>query len=162
MAWSRQPKWLLFCPTSLTGALPAPWKEIDLTFGLLRQNLNSCLGPLSNSFNHLSTICSVIKRLTATLQRSHCFGNLLLAAAVYREIDQSISNVDLATNQKMLHRALFSGLCTMAQAIGAGERAVLPCTSTPAQLRVLYTNGVEVTGEHKLSEARRGFPVESS
>ena len=49
----------------------------------------------------------------------------------------------------------------MALAIGAEERAVLPCTSTPAQLRVLYTNGVESIGEHKLSEAQRGFPVES-
>lgn len=100
-------------------------------------------------------------RLAATLQRSHCLGNLLLAAIVYREIDQSKTNTDLAHNQSLVHRALFSGLNTMAQAIGAGDRAVLPCTSTPAQLRVLYTNGVEIVGEHKLSEARRGFPVES-
>ncbi len=72
-----------------------------------------------------------------------------------------MSNVDLADNQKLLHKAIFSGMTAIALAIGAGERAVLPCTSTPAQLRVLYTNGVEITGEHKLSEAKRGFPVES-
>ncbi len=123
------------------------FKQLPLTFEQFLQSL----------VNYL--FCD--KRLAATLQRSHCFGNLLLAAAVYREIDQSISNVDLATNQKMLHRALYSGLSAIAQAIGAGERAVLPCTSTPAQLRVLYTNGVEVTGEHKLSQAKRGFPVEA-
>jgi uncharacterized cofD-like protein len=112
----------------------------------------------------LKSLCNYLfsdQRLAATLKRSHCFGNLLLAAAIYREIDQGMSNVDLARNQKLLHKAIFSGLNAIAQAIGAGERAVLPCTSTPAQLRVLYTNGVEITGEHKLSEARRGFPVES-
>jgi uncharacterized cofD-like protein len=112
---------------------------------------------LKSLFNYLFSD----QRLAATLKRSHCFGNLLLAAVVYREIDQSMTNVDLACNQKLLHKALFCGLNAMAQAIGAGERAVLPCTSTPAQLRVLYTNGVEITGEHKLGEARRGFPVES-
>ena len=112
----------------------------------------------------LKSLCNYLfsdQRLAATLKRSHCFGNLLLAAAIYREIDQGMSNVDLARNQKLLHKAIFSGLNAIAQAIGAGERAVLPCTSTPAQLRVLYTNGVEITGEHKLGEARRGFPVES-
>ncbi|NOR26728.1 MAG: YvcK family protein [Desulforhopalus sp.] len=112
---------------------------------------------LQSLFNYLFSD----QRLATTLQRSHCFGNLLLAAVVYREIDQGMTNVDLARNQKVLHKALFSGLNVMAQAIGAGERAVLPCTSTPAQLRVLYTNGVEITGEHKLGAAKRGFPVES-
>lgn len=101
------------------------------------------------------------RRLTATLKRSHCLGNLLLAAAIYREIDQGVTNADLACNQKLLHEAIFSGMNVVGLAIGAGERAVLPCTSTPAQLRVLYTNGVQSTGERKLSEARRGVPVES-
>jgi len=112
---------------------------------------------LKSLFNYLFSD----QRLRPTLKRSHCLGNLLLAAAIYREIDQRISNADLAGNQKLLHKAIFSGLNGIAQAIGAGERAVLPCTSTPAQLRVLYTNGVESTGEHKLSEAQRGFPVDS-
>ncbi|MCP4341564.1 MAG: YvcK family protein [Desulfobulbaceae bacterium] len=112
---------------------------------------------LKSLFNYLFSD----QRLAATLQRSHCFGNLLLAAAIYREIDQGISNIDLASNQKLLHKALLGGLSAISQAIGAGERAVLPCTSTPAQLKVLYTNGVEITGEHKLGNAKRGFPVES-
>ena len=100
-------------------------------------------------------------RFTAPLKRSHCLGNLLLAAAVYREIESSMTNIDLIHNQHLLHKALFVGLNTLAVTLGAGERAVLPCTSTPAQLRVLYTNGVEIVGEHKMSEAQRGFPVES-
>lgn len=101
------------------------------------------------------------KRLAATLKRSHCFGNLLLAAAIYREIDEEVSNLQLVDNQQLLHEAISLGFGALTEIIGAGERAVLPCTSTPAQLRVLYTNGVEITGEHKLSTAKRGFPVES-
>ncbi len=101
------------------------------------------------------------QRLTETLKRPHCLGNLLFVAAVYREIDQSIANDLLAQQQELLHRAIFKGINALARVIGACERAVLPCTSTPAQLRVLYTNGVEIVGEHKLSESRRGFPVDS-
>jgi len=100
-------------------------------------------------------------RLKVTLQRPHCFGNLLLAAAIYREVPSGFSNHELAAKQDVLHCALFKGLNTLAKVLGAGERAVLPCTSTPAQLRVLYTNGVEIIGENKLSDAQRGFPVES-
>ena len=100
-------------------------------------------------------------RFAKTLQRPHCFGNLLVAAAVYRETPPDFSNNDLAAQPDVLHLALLKGLCSFSAILGAGERAVLPCTSTPAQLRVLYTNGVEITGENKLSEAQRGFPVES-
>jgi len=101
------------------------------------------------------------QRLTETLERPHCLGNLLFVAAVYREIDQGVGNEQLAQEQERLHRAMFKGINALARVIGACERAVLPCTSTPAQLRVLYTNGVEIVGEHKLSESRRGFPVDS-
>ena len=100
-------------------------------------------------------------RFAKTLQRPHCFGNLLVAAAVYRETPSDFSNNDLAAQPDVLHLALLKGLCSLSAILGAGERAVLPCTSTPAQLRVLYTNGVEITGENKLTEAQRGFPVES-
>jgi len=117
--------------------------------------------PLKQFLKSLLNYLFSDERLAAPLKRSHCLGNLLIAAAIYREIDQGITNVDLAGNQKLLHKALFDGMEAMAQAIGAGERAVLPCTSTPAQLRVLYTNGVEIIGEHKLGVARRGVPVES-
>ncbi|MFH0784750.1 MAG: gluconeogenesis factor YvcK family protein [Pseudomonadota bacterium] len=101
------------------------------------------------------------QRLGGTLNRPHCLGNLLLAAAVYREIEPGISNDQLAHEQELLHKPIFKGINALAKVIGACDRAVLPCTSTPAQLRVLYTNGVEIIGEHKLSESRRGFPVDS-
>lgn len=100
-------------------------------------------------------------RLAETLNRPHCLGNLLLAAAIYREVDRQHTNAELARNQDLLHAAIYQGINTLAGVLGACDRAVLPCTSTPAQLRVLYTNGVESIGEHKLSESRRGFPVDS-
>jgi len=99
-------------------------------------------------------------RLTQILQRPHCFGNLLVTAAVYREMLPNLSNQELAAQRDVLHCALLKGLSNLSEVLGAGERAVLPCTSTPAQLRVLYTNGVEIIGENKLSDTRRGFPVE--
>ena len=100
-------------------------------------------------------------RLAATLRRAHCLGNLLLAAAIYREIDREIPGDRLEKEQELLHPAILRGINSLGRVIGACERAVLPCTSTPAQLRVRYTNGVEILGEHKLEQSRRGFPVES-
>lgn len=101
------------------------------------------------------------QRLAETLKRPHCLGNLLLVAAVYRELDKGKTNDQLALEQELVHRAIFKGINALGRVIGACDRAVLPCTSTPAQLRVLYTNGVEIVGEHKLSDSRRGFPVDS-
>ncbi len=101
------------------------------------------------------------QRLGGTLNRPHCLGNLLLVAAIYHEIEPGISNDQLAHEQELLHVPILKGLNALAKVIGACDRAVLPCTSTPAQLRVLYTNGVEIIGEHELSESRRGFPVDS-
>jgi len=100
-------------------------------------------------------------RLSATLHRPHCFGNLLVAAAVYREIRSDVSNDQLAEQKDLMHYALLEGLNNLSQVLGAGKQAVLPCTSTPALLRVHYTNGVEIIGENKLTESKRGFPVES-
>ena len=130
-------------------------------FLVLEAKLSNLPRPFEQFLRSLCNYLFSDPRLAATLRRSHCFGNLLLAAVIYREIDQGVTNVDLACNQKLLHKALYSGLNAVAQVIGAGERAVLPCTSTPAQLRVLYSNGVEIKGEHKLGQEKRGFPVES-
>ncbi len=130
-------------------------------FIAIEKKLHGLPLPIEQFFGTLFDQLFTDPRLAAPLKRSHCLGNLLLAAAVYREIEASVTNLDLLDQQHLLHRALFTGLNALALALGAGERAVLPCTSTPAQLRVLYTNGVESLGEHKLSEAQRGFPVES-
>jgi uncharacterized cofD-like protein len=99
-------------------------------------------------------------RLAKTLTRPHCLGNVLLAAAVYRNIELSLDNDALSRQPEILRRALYSGLNFLADLLGAEKRAVLPCTSTPAQLRVRYANGVQITGESKSSFAKRGVPVD--
>jgi len=81
-------------------------------------------------------------RLRPQLNRPHCLGNLLLAAAILAQEDE------------------LAGIARLAGLIGAGPEAVLPCTTTPARLKVLYGNGVLVSGEYKSSQARRGYPVD--
>jgi uncharacterized cofD-like protein len=100
------------------------------------------------------------ERISPALLRPHCLGNLLIVAAVFREIDGSVTMERLEVTPDVLRQPLFNGLTFLTEILGAEERAVLPCTSTPAQLRVLYTNGVQITGENKSSTALRGFPVE--
>ena len=130
------------------------FQDIRALIGVLPQSLEQYL-------KYLIEYLFSDRRLAQTLKRPHCLGNLLLAAAIYREVDARISEEQLCCEQEILHRAIFKGINALARVIGACDRAVLPCTSTPAQLRVLYTNGVEIVGEHKLGDARRGFPVDS-
>ncbi len=99
-------------------------------------------------------------RMKAALQRPHCLGNLLIAAAIYGKLPSFFRTVELVANQKRLQHAVLEGISDLALAIGAGRNAVLPCTVTPAQLQVLYSNGVMVTGESKAGLAERGWPVE--
>lgn len=116
---------------------------------------------LNNYIRQLVSHLFTDTRLAETLKRPHCFGNLLVVAAIYHEIDVEIDNSELADRPDLLHKALFSGLNRMGEFLGAGERAVMPCTTTLAELKVRYTNGVESVGEDRLSKAERGVPVES-
>ncbi len=99
-------------------------------------------------------------RLEPTLSRPHCLGNLILAAAIYAEVPPEISNDELMVSHDLLAAPLARGLATLTAMLGAEEQAVLPCTSTQAQLSVLYSNGVLVAGEYKSGYAQRGYPVE--
>ncbi|MCG2744669.1 MAG: 2-phospho-L-lactate transferase CofD family protein [Desulfobacteraceae bacterium] len=99
-------------------------------------------------------------RLEPTLSRPHCLGNLILAAAIYAEIPPEISNDELMVSHDLLAAPLARGLAILTAILGAEEQAVLPCTSTQAQLSVLYSNGVLVAGEYKSGCAQRGYPVE--
>lgn len=101
-------------------------------------------------------------RLSCTLKRPNCLGNLVIAAAIYRFLDPELSSEEISAEPQLLHEPIFSGLQYISLVLGAGVRAVLPCTTIPSQLRVVYTNGVQTTGESKSSSARRGFPVESA
>ncbi|MBU0673753.1 MAG: YvcK family protein [Proteobacteria bacterium] len=93
------------------------------------------------------------QRLRPLLSRTHCLGNLLLVAAV---------SVNCADEQPIDEEpeALLGGLRLLAGLIGADAEAVMPCTVTPAHLKMLYGNGVLVSGEFKAGGARRGCPVD--
>lgn len=99
-------------------------------------------------------------RMKPALSRPQCLGNLLIAAAVYGKLPSFFRTAELIANQKRLQAATLEGIAELSAAIGAGRNAVLPCTVTPAQLQVLYANGVLVTGEAKAGSAERGWPVE--
>ncbi len=100
------------------------------------------------------------KRLCHTLQRPHCLGNLLIAAAIYNRLPSFFTTAELLANQKRVQGATLEGLAALSQMIGAGEQSVLPCSTITAELQMVYANGVQVTGEKKSSQAKRGFPVE--
>lgn len=92
------------------------------------------------------------RELRALLLRPHCLGNLLLVATCA----QAAEGGDPAG----WAAALPAALARLGELLGAGADAVLPCCVTPSQLKLLYANGVMVTGEYKAGHARRGCPVE--
>ncbi|NTV12699.1 MAG: YvcK family protein [Desulfobulbaceae bacterium] len=93
------------------------------------------------------------RELQPLLLRPHCLGNLLLVAAIRAWAGAGEKVTDWSA-------ALPGGLAQLAELLGAGADAVLPCCTTPSQLKLLYANGVMVTGEYKSGHARRGCPVE--
>jgi uncharacterized cofD-like protein len=92
------------------------------------------------------------ERLSKLLQRPHCLGNLLVVSAICHHADLD----DFCQDKK----ALVKAFRYLADVLGAGRDAVLPCATTPAHLKLLYSNGVLVSGEYKAGHARRGCPVE--
>jgi uncharacterized cofD-like protein len=91
-------------------------------------------------------------RLTKTLVRPHCLGNLLITSAIYR--------CHKGGDEAPAPEAVRDGLRFMTELLGVSADAVLPCTTTPSKLKMLYTNGVSVSGEHKSGLAQRGYPVD--
>ena len=128
-------------PSDLSSLLVAA--EIDLT-GLPA----AMAGPLGD------LLAGLFKddRLDKLLQRPHCLGNLLVVSAICHQSGRDDFGHD--------HKALLGAFRYLADLLGAGRDAVLPCTMTPAHLKLLYTNGVMVSGEYKAGHARRGCPVE--
>ena len=95
-------------------------------------------------------------RLRRVLVRPHCLGNLLIAAAIYRQL----SAYGHDRPEEALWEAIIVGLREIAGRIGVERGCIYPCTPTSALLRVRYANGIEITGENKSSTARRGVPIE--
>jgi uncharacterized cofD-like protein len=99
-------------------------------------------------------------RMIPALYRPQCLGNLLLAAAIYDTLPAKASPEELTASADLIHNATQKGIAALSYALGAGENSVLPCTTTPAQLQMLYANGVLVTSESKSGSASRGYPVD--
>lgn len=100
-------------------------------------------------------------RLTPVLDRPHCLGNLILVSSIYEQIPVHYSNEQLLSEGELMRQNLHRGLAALCEVLGADEKAVMPCTYVPAELSLRYTNGVQVTGEHKSGDARRGYPVDT-
>lgn len=83
----------------------------------------------------------------------HCLGNLLLTAAIFQAAGGRSSAAPGA-------RALRAGVDRLARLIGSPAGHVHGATATPGELVFRYAHGVEVTGQHKSSHARRGFPID--
>jgi len=99
-------------------------------------------------------------RLQVTLDKPQCLGNLILASSVYEQIPLHYSADALFGEQELIRQNLRRGIASLCVILGADEQAVIPCSTVPAELSVRYTNGVQVTGEHKSGSARRNYPVE--
>jgi uncharacterized cofD-like protein len=116
--------------------------------------------PLQDYLRALIEELFVDPRMQTSLARPQCLGNLLMAAAIAAELPPGSENDRWAADSAALDRATLAGIEALSLAMGAGSRSVLPATTTPAELQVLYANGVLVTGESKSSSARRGYPVD--
>ncbi|MDA3971006.1 MAG: YvcK family protein [Desulfobulbaceae bacterium] len=114
-------------------------------FGLLPPQLGAALRELLD-------FIFIDPRLKVTLSRPHCLGNLLLAAAIYRQVEP--------TALKPTSEAMVAGIHWLSELLGCGEESVLPCTTTSAHLNVLYSNGVLVAGESKSSLGRRNAAID--
>lgn len=95
----------------------------------------------------------------ATLGRPHCLGNLLILAGIRMVAGNENLVGDRIDMEAAVGEAINGAISAIGELIGAGPEAVLPCTPVPAQLRFRYSDGVEVTGEHKSSGAVRGSAV---
>ncbi|WP_310598691.1 YvcK family protein [Desulfobulbus sp.] len=122
--------------------------------------LNDVPGPILAYLSELAELLTRDPRLTPTLHRPQCLGNLLLAAAIYRQLDPGLSSTELLASHQVVRTATIRGLGELSACLGVQQHSVLPCTTTLSQLRLLYGNGVLVTSEYKSSKARRGYPVD--
>ncbi|WP_136795844.1 gluconeogenesis factor YvcK family protein [Desulfosediminicola ganghwensis] len=101
-------------------------------------------------------------QLEPVLNRPNCLGNLIVVSAIYRHLPDGVDKELLISDPGLFHEPIYKGLEYLALSLGVGIKAVLPCTTTPCQLRLVYTNGVQTTGESKAGGSRRGVPVESA
>lgn len=116
--------------------------------------------PLLAYLSELLALLFTDKRLAPTLNRPQCLGNLLLASAIYKQLDASLTITELLASHQVVRTATIRGLAELSVCLGVQQNSVLPCTTTLSQLQMLYSNGVLVTSEDKSGKARRGYPVD--
>ncbi len=138
-----------------------PLEKNQHEFLEIESSLDQLPAELKEYLKNLFKLIFSDEHLSQTLKRSHCFGNLIIAAAIHKEEIKNQDTQEIVSTPQSRHIAVEKGMNDLSVYLGAGERAVMPCTATPAQLKVIYTNGVAVRGEHKLADAKREFPVES-
>lgn len=122
--------------------------------------LSSLPGPLRDLCTDLVEALFSDSRLQPLLEHPQCLGNLLLASAIYKHLDPACSTEKLLQEPQKLHLATAAGLAEVVRALGMPDDALLPVALTPAELCVLYSNGVLATSEDKSSTARRQYPVD--
>ena len=132
---------------------PSSIEEIERLDGI---DLAALPEEMRESLYRLLASLFTDSRLVPLLQRPHCLGNLLLVAAIL----QHTQDDDYSTCEEISPECLLRGIRFLAEILGASPDAVLPCTTTPAQLMIQYANGVLVTGEYKSGHAKRGYPVD--
>ena len=96
--------------------------------------------------------------LANLLSRTHCLGNLLLAAAVWQ--DAAELHGPKKESCQPFESKNYTGLKRLSRVLALDEGTVMPCSLTPAALQILYTNGALVTGEYKSGHAGREYPVD--
>ncbi len=129
-------------------------EQAKVDFSVLPRGLGEALYALIES-------CFEDPRLSPILKRSHCLGNLIVVASIFKFLDKEVTLEEVSLDSLLIHNPISSGLQYLSFMIGAGRNSVLPCTSTPGQLRIIYSNGVQIKGESKSSSSRRGVPVDS-
>ena len=82
----------------------------------------------------------------------HCFGNLLMAAAVFRA-------AGFRTDRAPSAAALRRGLADVATVLCVAPGTVHPATAVPGMLVYEYANGVSLTGQALAAQERRGCAV---
>ena len=130
-------------PTAAEWANPLrvlPPDEARSASPALRRALSTLAGSLPPAFR---------RRLFVP---GHCFGNLLMAAAVFRA---AAFRTDRAPSAAALRR----GLADVATVLGVAPGTVHPATAVPGMLFYEYANGVSLTGQALAAQERRGCAV---
>ncbi len=122
--------------------------------------LDSLPAEMRDAVVRALSFCFTNELCRHVLQRPHCLGNLIILSAICRRLPDDVLRHDPNGVAVTYGQDIYDAIADCAVLLGAGQNAVMPCTATPAQLRFLYADGVQVTGERKSSEARRGFPVD--